>query len=154
MRVFRLSAALAVAATLGCGVTALEDSELVLTTVVVEPNMIGPGETTQVVVRLSNPTTRALTLSGNQCILSWRVLDSEGLEVFPVMQPCADILRVITIGPGESVSMVFPFYGVRMTPNADGDFFQTPLEPGTYWIEAGLTTLFLSPSERVPLTVR
>jgi len=128
---------------LGCSPTA-PDVDRLHVAVTVTPSTVRPGEDVTVRVLAGNLTPTHLEFSSSSCVLTMRIFDDDGDEVYPIGYPCFDIRLVHTLAPGEYLEETFDFDG-HGRRGEDHDYERYPLPPGSYWIEGTATNSFREP---------
>ena len=89
----------------GCGGGSITDPERLVLAVSATPHAVVVGDTLQAVLRVSNPTARPISITGNGCVL---LVEIRSIETGALARPaagsaCQDLLQTITLAPGETI---------------------------------------------------
>lgn len=144
-RVVRLAAAGAVLTVAACTDSGAPDQRLEVS-VTISQNPLVPGDSTDITVRVLNPTTHMLRVDAGPCILYYEVRDAAGVVVAPESRICPLMLIDSRLAPGASFAFSFPWRGDR------GGLTRELLAPGTYQLR-GFLDATDGPSASPPVAV-
>jgi hypothetical protein len=140
----------AILAASSCG-TETGPSDLVDVEIAADPTEASFGESIMISVTTTNRSLRRVVVNGGTCPQPFEVLDDERLVVGPEHLICLLVATMVTLDPGESMTLSSTWSGLGRSGGLDDPM---PLAPGEYSLRGRTSLRSYGTAYSEPLRVR